>query len=157
MGLRNILMRCPSCDQATTWKTDDNINWSVVPEASGTDFYNILHAFNQTAANIEAIDLNTLVLRDGENLCCTIIFNDAGNFMRVFNHQAKKSLLPHQKRVVDEHAELAAKVNKLNNFFFAQAYRELDTAEKNRLLRQYEAMSDYLDILGERIEAFTAA
>lgn len=60
----------------------------------------------------------------------------------------------HQKRVVDEKVELDDKVTKLNTFFSNPIFAGLDSAEQERLRRQYAAMLEYSVVLGERIAVF---
>lgn len=65
---------------------------------------------------------------------------------------------PHQQRVVDEKAQLDAKLWALRKFIAdSPAFKSLDSAEKIRLRAQACVMGEYSDILGERIAAFTAA
>ena len=67
------------------------------------------------------------------------------------------SLAPYQQRVIDEKADLDAKIMKLADFIVqTAAYKSLGSAEKDRLNRQHTAMRAYSGVLGERIEAFTA-
>ena len=61
----------------------------------------------------------------------------------------------HQQRVVDEKTELDGKIAKLVAFYDTPIYAGLDEAERVRLSRQGQVMSDYSDILGQRIAAFT--
>jgi len=61
---------------------------------------------------------------------------------------------PHQERVVAEKKELDEKIAKLDQFVDGDVYDDLDEEEQDRLTRQREAMGDYSDVLGERIEAF---
>lgn len=62
---------------------------------------------------------------------------------------------PHQQRVIDEHAELSDRVEKLSAFIAASAiFPKLDAAERSRLRRQLALMSQYADVLAERIKAF---
>lgn len=64
---------------------------------------------------------------------------------------------PHQQRVVEEKAELDDKLAKLKSFIDDSAIFEgLPAAEKERLVRQHSCMTEYSDILGERISHFTA-
>lgn len=63
-------------------------------------------------------------------------------------------LEPSQQRVVEEHVALKEKVGKMQSFMLQQPAVELPVAECKRLGRQLDAMSDYLDVLEERIEAF---
>lgn len=64
-------------------------------------------------------------------------------------------LAPHQARVVEEKADLDAKIARLADFMIANpAYKDLPSAEKGRLYRQQTAMLAYSHVLGERIEAF---
>jgi hypothetical protein len=62
---------------------------------------------------------------------------------------------PHQHRVVTEKDELADKLTKLNAFIGGTIYSGLPEEERIRLARQAVAMKDYLDILNERIAAFS--
>jgi hypothetical protein len=65
------------------------------------------------------------------------------------NHMA-----PHQERVVTEKAELDEKLTKLNAFFDTSIFAGLDPAEQDRLRKQSMHMTDYSNVLGERIAAF---
>jgi hypothetical protein len=64
-------------------------------------------------------------------------------------------LLPHQKRVVEEQAELAARLAKLSLFINSAFFASVDHAEQKRLINQETAMTLYDVILHERIKAFT--
>jgi len=61
---------------------------------------------------------------------------------------------PHQERVVAEKKELDEKRDKLGKFIDGDTFSTLPVPEKDRLIRQAVAMTDYSVILGERIEAF---
>lgn len=63
-------------------------------------------------------------------------------------------LQPHQQRVVAEKLELDDRLNKLNAFFSTVMYKSLPPEEQDRMTRQSVAMTDYSDVLGERIAAF---
>jgi hypothetical protein len=63
---------------------------------------------------------------------------------------------PHQQRVVDEKAELDSKLEKLRAFLPSPIFAKLDEDERKRLFTQANIMSDYSEILGERIAAFPA-
>lgn len=66
-------------------------------------------------------------------------------------------MLPYQQRVIEEKRELDAKREKLREFIDSKAlYSELNIAERDRLRRQYRLMGEYSEVLGERIEAFSA-
>jgi hypothetical protein len=60
----------------------------------------------------------------------------------------------YQRRVVTERRELSEKMDKLEQFLLGDAYLNLPGAEQNRLVRQVLIMSDYRDVLDERIAAF---
>lgn len=65
-------------------------------------------------------------------------------------------LQPHQQRVVDEKTELDDKLLKLKAFIDGnKIFVSLPDEEKERLVRQHRCMTEYSDILGERIIAFT--
>ena len=61
---------------------------------------------------------------------------------------------PHQERVVAEQNELGEKLNKLKAFIVNPIFKTLPEAEQKLLNRQYDAMLEYYNILGERITAF---
>ena len=63
-------------------------------------------------------------------------------------------LQPHQQRVIDEKAELDAKINKLREFIVGYLFITLPAAERQRLKMQLEVMKKYSDILDMRIKAF---
>lgn len=64
-------------------------------------------------------------------------------------------LHPHQQRVVDEKKDLDQRLDKLSQFIDSnQIFPTLDEYEQDRLQRQVRAMSDYSEILKERIAAF---
>ena len=68
-------------------------------------------------------------------------------------------LAPHQQRVVDEHAELLERLCKLRAFIADDKgpFRRLDDAERHRLMRQEEVMTELAENLAERVAAFTPA
>jgi len=62
---------------------------------------------------------------------------------------------PHQQRVVEEQAELDAKIAKLHAFIAGSlVFDGLSEDEKERIVRQHSCMTEYSEILGERISAF---
>jgi len=62
---------------------------------------------------------------------------------------------PHQQRVVDEKSELDDKREKLSAFKASNPlYFKLPDDEQHRLSRQLSVMTEYSEILGERITAF---
>ena len=63
-------------------------------------------------------------------------------------------MLPHQQRVIDEKNELDRKLTALRIFIIGDRYHTLPADEKDRLFRQSQIMSEYSDILSERIAAF---
>ena len=64
---------------------------------------------------------------------------------------------PYQQRVVDEKTELDKKANDLSTFIgHNPIFETLDLAEQERLKEQNDVMWLYSEILGKRIEAFTA-
>ena len=64
---------------------------------------------------------------------------------------------PHQQRVVDEKTELDECRAKLGDFITVNPiFKGLPEAEQERLKRQRRIMSEYSDVLGERIDAFAA-
>ncbi len=63
-------------------------------------------------------------------------------------------LLPHQARLIIERDDLAEKLQKLTIFFDTESFKNIDSAEQKRLIRQASFMRGYLKILNERIQAF---
>jgi hypothetical protein len=62
---------------------------------------------------------------------------------------------PHQDRVVAEKDDLRVKLDKLKAFIMeSPVFKTLPKEEQSRLNRQYDAMLEYYNILGERITAF---
>lgn len=55
-------------------------------------------------------------------------------------------------RLLTETQELATKLNALNDFMRTQAFVDLDRQNKNLLYKQSRLMSEYLQILGQRLE-----
>ena len=62
-------------------------------------------------------------------------------------------LQPHQQRVVEESQELLGRIERLQAFTDSPVFAGLDSAERDRLLRQMSAMADYATVLAERINA----
>lgn len=60
----------------------------------------------------------------------------------------------HQERVIAEKAALDEMVMKLRTFFTTALYGDLDSAEQDRLGRQFSYMCSYSAVLEERIAAF---
>ena len=60
-------------------------------------------------------------------------------------------------RLKTEEAELAEKTEKLYAFFGTGTYKGMSKREQELLGGQYEAMTEYLAILGERIAFYTEA
>jgi hypothetical protein len=63
---------------------------------------------------------------------------------------------PHEQRVVDEFNELNTRIGKLDVFIHENdVFHTLPEEDQGLLTRQLDAMSEYADILGERINRFT--
>lgn len=66
-----------------------------------------------------------------------------------------RQLLPHQQRVVDEFDQLSQRHRTLKFFIAAErTFSTLHPEEQERLRRQLRTMSDYKDVLSERIINF---
>ena len=63
-------------------------------------------------------------------------------------------MLAYQARVVDEKAGLDKNIAALAAFMAKPGFYEVDPAERQRLMKQHELMTDYSLVLGERIAAF---
>ena len=68
-------------------------------------------------------------------------------------------LAPHQQRVVDEHAECLERLRKLRAFIgdAKGPFRQLDDAERHRLMHQEDVMTELAMVLAERVAAFLPA
>lgn len=60
----------------------------------------------------------------------------------------------YQSRVIEEKQELDFKLTKIHAFISSQQFQAVNQAEQERLKRQFQAMSTYSQVLGERIAAF---
>lgn len=63
-------------------------------------------------------------------------------------------LQPHQERVIHEHADLAAKVAALEGFLRSPAFKDVEEAERLRLMDQFTLMHAYAEVLVQRIVNF---
>ena len=63
-------------------------------------------------------------------------------------------LLPYQERVLTEHREMEVKVQALRALIATEAFRQVDRAERKRLLVQESLMTELVRVLAERIAAF---
>lgn len=59
----------------------------------------------------------------------------------------------YKDRLMKEHADLCEKRERLVGFIGGEIYGHLDSSEQNRLMTQVVIMSQYKDILQERITA----
>lgn len=67
------------------------------------------------------------------------------------------TLQPHQQRVIQEKTELDERYRKLYDFIHGDNFfRVCDEPERERMIRQLNAMLAYSEVLGERIAAFGA-
>ena len=73
--------------------------------------------------------------------------------------EPNSTLLQHQQRVVDEHAECLERLRKLRAFIgdAKGPFRQLDDAERYRLMRQEYVMTELATVLTERVAAFQSA
>ena len=60
----------------------------------------------------------------------------------------------HEKRVINERAELLEKIKNLNSFLWGSQSDQLSRVDRNLLVRQLEVMRDYESILRKRIGFF---
>lgn len=66
----------------------------------------------------------------------------------------QSDLPPHQQRMIGEFADLAARLDKLNNFLSGSKANDLPADELNRLRAQRDAMEAYRAALSARIDVF---
>ena len=59
-----------------------------------------------------------------------------------------------KERLKQETLELMEKTNKLNDYMRNKPFYHLPRRDKKLLYRQYHAMLDYLELLGERCEIY---
>ena len=75
-------------------------------------------------------------------------------FERAYSEVVVSSRLPHEQRVVEEKAELDARLANLIPFLSSDTCHALPFDERSRLKRQAEVMEMYSGILGASIAAF---
>lgn len=63
-------------------------------------------------------------------------------------------MLPHQQRVIDEKTALDEKIAKLTSFLSTQTFADLHPIDKAMLKRQLLVMTEYSQILFDRINRF---
>ena len=68
--------------------------------------------------------------------------------------QDAPNLQPHQQRVIEERAELHAKIEKLEAFLDSDTFRELQIMDQCYLARQRTLMREYCQVLDFRIARF---
>ncbi|MGE9268311.1 MAG: crAss001_48 related protein [Verrucomicrobiales bacterium] len=57
-----------------------------------------------------------------------------------------------KQRLLEETQETAGRLNKLNAFMAGDAFPKLERADKDLLYSQQRVMSEYVQILGKRLE-----
>lgn len=65
-----------------------------------------------------------------------------------------ETMQPHQQRVIDEKTELDERLSKLSAFLEGAIFSGLSIDEQTRLRRQADYMTQYSQVLAERIAAF---
>lgn len=66
-----------------------------------------------------------------------------------------KTLLPHQQRVIEEHAEVKERATKLSAFILDNpTFLEQSEEEQSDMRTQYKGMCIYVDALERRISRF---
>jgi hypothetical protein len=80
-------------------------------------------------------------------------FLEDGDFSKF--SQQERQMQPHQERVVAESNELRERVTKLTAFISGnETFGKLDAKDQSLLRQQRDIMTEYLDVLGERIARF---
>ena len=64
--------------------------------------------------------------------------------------------LPHEQRVIDEHQELHEKLSRLSVFLNTDTCMTLPFEERSLLARQLRIMTEYAEVLADRINRFMA-
>lgn len=93
-----------------------------------------------------------LILQNGESTTAYVYDNRSISVKEIFKE--RRVMPPHQQRVVDEHADLRLKTDKLAAFLGTPTYCGLPDAEQARLVKQLEVMNMYCRILIQRIQEF---
>jgi hypothetical protein len=62
----------------------------------------------------------------------------------------------YQQRVIEEHAALQDKCDKLEVFLWSDVFNKLPKDERTRLVMQLGFMRAYRSVLDQRIDAFTS-
>ena len=65
-------------------------------------------------------------------------------------------LQPHQERVVEEHKELAGRIERLDAFTDSKKFDSLSPEDQDLMLHQTQQMKDLAKTLSQRIELFKA-
>ena len=63
---------------------------------------------------------------------------------------------PHQCRMIEEKEQLDQRIARLAAFFDTETYQELPDYEKLLMQRQWQFMTGYSEVLGERIAETSA-
>ena len=89
----------------------------------------------------------------GKDVCLGRIENKVW-FLLGYALQDKVANTPkdYKERMVVEFKELADRTEKLKKFFHSETFNDLPAEKRELMERQYKAMCEYQDILGERIE-----
>ena len=89
----------------------------------------------------------------GKDVCLGRIENKVW-FLLGYALQDKVANTPkdYKERMVVEFKELADRTEKLKKFFHSDTFNNLPTEKRELMERQYKAMCEYQDVLGERIE-----
>ena len=61
---------------------------------------------------------------------------------------------PHEQRVLDEKAELDARLERLRTFMASHVFKSLDNLQRDLMSRQASYMAAYSPTLAERIATF---
>jgi len=67
------------------------------------------------------------------------------------NVNASQSVFSHIDRMRQEHCDLCDRLNKLDAFIHTEKFASIATTEQNRMKRQFVAMREYSEVLGERL------
>ena len=89
----------------------------------------------------------------GKDVCLGRIENKVW-FLLGYALQDKVANTPkdYKERMVVEFKELADRTEKLKKFFHSETFNDLPAEKRELMERQYKAMCEYQDVLGERIE-----
>ena len=136
---------------------DDKVYWVLPTEAwevlAHRDWKEKTHITNINSAEREKRCFNIPVIVSGDAKDVMLLREGATTITQT---QVQNNMEPYQQRVVEEKAQLDDKRQKLADFMQGPNFKTVQSLEQGRLYLQEAAMQFYSNVLGQRIEAFSA-